>query len=71
MTEDDVIALLKREVAKAGSRAAWARLHGFSRAYVSDLLSGKSGKTEIGPRLLDALGLEVTYRRRKKATPSK
>lgn len=71
MTEDDVIELLKREVAKAGSRAAWARQHGFSRAYVSDLLTGKSGKTEIGPRLLDALGLEVTYRRRKKAAPSR
>jgi hypothetical protein len=71
MNEDDVIKLLRRDVAKAGTPAAWARLHGFSRAYVSDLLSGKSGKTEIGPRLLDALGLEVSYRRRKKGASSK
>jgi hypothetical protein len=71
MNENDVIELLRREIAKTGSRAAWARMHGFSRAYVSDLLSGKSGRTEIGPRLLDALGLEVTYRRRKKAASAK
>jgi hypothetical protein len=69
MNEQDVIKLLRREVAKAGSGAAWARTHGFSRAYISDLLTGKSGKSEIGARLLDALGLEVTYRRKKRTTP--
>jgi hypothetical protein len=69
MNERDVIELLRREVARAGSGAAWARRTGFSRAYISDLLTGKSGKSEIGARLLDALGLEVTYRRKKRTAP--
>ena len=69
MNEQDVIKLLRREVAKAGSGAAWARTQGFSRAYVSDLLTGKSGKSEIGARLLAALDLEVTYRLKKRTTP--
>jgi hypothetical protein len=64
MNKRDVIELLRREVTRAGSGAAWARRHAFSRAYISDLLTGKSGKLEIGARLLDALGLEVTYRRK-------
>jgi hypothetical protein len=68
MNERDVIELLRREVTRAGSGAAWARRHAFSRAYISDLL-GKSGKSEIGARLLDALGLEVTYRRTKRTAP--
>ena len=66
MNEEDVIEMLRREVARAGSGAAWARKHGFSRAYISDLLTGKSGRSEIGARLLDALGLEVVYRRKKR-----
>ena len=65
MNERDVIELLRRQVERAGSGAAWARRNGFSRAYISDLLTGKSGKSEIGARLLDPLGLEVTYRRKK------
>ena len=69
MNEGDVIQLLRREVSKAGSGAAWARKHGFSRAYISDLLTGKSGRSEIGARLLDALGLEVVYRRKKRPSP--
>jgi len=71
MNEEDVIEMLRREVARAGSGAAWARKHGFSRAYISDLLTGKSGRSEIGTRLLDALGLEVVYRRKKRTLPSK
>ena len=47
MNEEDVIEMLRREVARAGSGAAWARKHGFSRAYISDLLTGKSGRSEI------------------------
>jgi hypothetical protein len=69
MNERDVIELLRREVAKAGSGAAWARRHDFSRAYISDLLTGKSGKSEIGACLLDALGLEVTSRRKIRSAP--
>jgi hypothetical protein len=69
MNERDVIELLQREVTRAGSGAAWARRHGFSRANISDLLTGKSGKSEIGARLLDALGLEITYRRKRRIAP--
>ena len=71
MNAEDVIEMLRREVARAGSGAAWARKHGFSRAYISDLLTGKSGRSEIGTRLLDALGLEVVYRRKKRTFSSK
>lgn len=48
-----------------GSAAEWARRHGFSRAYVSAVLTGKTMPSD---RLLDALGLErkeVTFRRKK------
>jgi DNA-binding transcriptional regulator YdaS (Cro superfamily) len=43
------------------SQAAWARKHGVSPAYVSDVINGRR---EPGPAILDALGIErvVTYR---------
>jgi DNA-binding transcriptional regulator YdaS (Cro superfamily) len=52
------VAILKQA---APNQAAWARSHGISPAYVSDVINGRR---EPGPAILDALGIErvVTYR---------
>lgn len=54
--------MLRRECAKAGGQAAWARTAGVSPAYVSDVLHGRQ---EPGDGILRPLGLEkvVAYRR--------
>lgn len=60
MRLSEVLALLSRHCEAAGSRAAWAKAHGVSATYVSDVLGGRR---EPGVSILDALGLEkrVTY----------
>jgi DNA-binding transcriptional regulator YdaS (Cro superfamily) len=62
MTLDQVRALLRRECDKIGNQAAWAKAHGVSAAYVSDVLVGRR---EPGDAILRALGLVrvVTYQR--------
>lgn len=63
LTEAHVLARLKTAVKAAGSVADFARQVGVSQPYVSQAMSGR---TTIGPRLLDAIGIErvVTYRRK-------
>lgn len=63
MTREQVLALLRRECARAGSQAKWARAHGLSPSYVADVLSGT--RDLVPGRLLEALGVErvVGYRR--------
>lgn len=62
MTLDQVLALLRRECAKAGNQAAWAKAHDVSPAYVSDVLMRRR---EPGDAILRPLGLEriTSYRR--------
>jgi hypothetical protein len=62
MTLDQVLVLLRRECDKADGQAAWAKRHGISAAYVSDVLNRRR---EPGEGILRPLGLEkaVTYRR--------
>lgn len=62
MTNDDVRELLREEVNKAGNAMLYAKIAGCAPTYVGDVLRGKS---EPGPRIMKALGLErvVTYRR--------
>jgi hypothetical protein len=62
MTLDQVLSLLRRECRKSGSQSAWAKAHGVSGAYVSDVLQKRR---EPGEGILRPLGLEkaVTYRR--------
>lgn len=63
LTMQDVRDLLSRAV--NGNQKAWATEHGMSGAYVSDTIAGR---TDPGPKILDALGLEAvppTYRRKK------
>ena len=52
----DVIEILSRACDEAGSQAEWGRLHGFSGAYVSDVLRGRR---LISRRMLTALKLRL------------
>lgn len=62
MDRDRIIKMLVNACDKAGSQAAWAKEHGMSAAYVSDVLSGRR---DPGEKALKALGLErvVIYRK--------
>lgn len=64
MTIDQVKEFLRKECAKAGGQAAWAKAHGISPSYVSDAMQSRR---EPGDKILDALGLVrvVTYRKAK------
>jgi len=55
----DVRVLLKAECDKAGSQRAWAKAHGVSAAYVSDVLSDRRNP---GRSILAPLGLIETTR---------
>lgn len=62
------MALLRREIEKAGSQRQWALRHDISTGFLGDVLNGRA---PIGPSILTALGLEVertvtTYRRKKR-----
>lgn len=67
MRRDEVIERLRAAIARVGSQAAFAELHGISLAYVNDVLNFRR---EPGPAILEALGIEkvVTYREKPKAT---
>jgi len=60
-TADDVRRIIQDRAAPCGSVSRWARSVNVSPAYAIDVVSGK---TEPGPRICTALGLErvVTYR---------
>jgi DNA-binding phage protein len=62
MKTDDVRKLLRAEVKRQGGEAKFARQIGVSLALVYAVLNGTR---EPRGRILDALGLELTYRRRK------
>jgi hypothetical protein len=53
----------------AGSQIAWARQHGLTGAYVSDVLQAKRAP---GVSILEALGVEreITYRKKRRSAPS-
>lgn len=52
-TDADLIALLRREAAAAGSAAEWGRRHDLSRGYLCDVLAGRRA---VSARLAAALG---------------
>ncbi len=62
MLTSDVVILLRKRCAAAGSAKAWAKAANVSESYVSDVLRGRR---EPAPAILDALGLErvLTYRK--------
>lgn len=53
-TKEDVRTALRAECWSAGSQAVWAKRHGFSRSYITDILKGRRDVTE---KLAAALGL--------------
>lgn len=64
MTEDEVIERLRVACQNAGGQKAFAKLHDFTPAYVSDVLRGKRGPAD---RILAAIGLErvIIYQKRR------
>lgn len=59
MTENDVRKMLKRACNEAGSQRAFARKHGLSAAYISDVLLGHRAPAGT---ICRALGLQMTVR---------
>jgi hypothetical protein len=56
--EEDVIRLLRVDIEKDGSQAAWARRCGIERANVNAMLSGR---IPVSKPVANALGLRRTY----------
>lgn len=61
MTEQEALCVLAAQIEQCGSAQAWAKKHGVSPSYVSDV---RMGRRDMGEKMLSALGLErvVTYR---------
>lgn len=59
-TKYEVVDRLRAAVEAAGGQRAFALQHGFSPAYVNDVLHGRR---DLAPRILSVLGFErvVTY----------
>lgn len=55
MTETAVRNILERQIRGMGSQRAWAKTYRVSPQHVSDTLLGRR---ELGPKILDALGIE-------------
>jgi DNA-binding phage protein len=56
LEQKDIVQLLRREVKKAGSQAAWAKKHGVDRSRVNKALQHASAPTES---IILALGLRI------------
>ena len=54
----DVLALLRSEIARAGSQAAWAKQAGVSRIVVNKILNGRGFPTK---KILKALKLGTVF----------
>jgi len=55
----DVYAMLRQSCRDAGGQSAFARKHGVTAAYVSDVLNGRQ---DPGPALLKAIGVRKVVR---------
>jgi hypothetical protein len=65
---DDVIRLLHSEIAAAGGQSQWARQKSVNRTSVVSILSGRRN---LQPKILRALGLEeITVYRRVRKLPA-
>lgn len=56
MTKDQALAVVQREIEKAGNQKAFAEKHGISQAFLSDMLKGKRA---LSPKVLGPVGLEM------------
>jgi transcriptional regulator with XRE-family HTH domain len=63
LSQDQALASIKKKIDGEGSQLAFARKHGLSPAYISDVLTGRRDPSKA---ILDAVGLErvVTYRKK-------
>ncbi len=52
MSKDELVAELRRRCAEAGTISDWAKGHGLSAIYISDVLNGRRG---VGRKLLKAM----------------
>jgi DNA-binding transcriptional regulator YdaS (Cro superfamily) len=59
---EDVLKLLRAEIAAAGSQSEWARIKGVNRPVLNYALRGRR---KLQPKILKALGLEkvTVYKR--------
>jgi DNA-binding phage protein len=55
---EDVLKLLRSEVARAGGQVAWAKTAGVSRPVLNRILNGRGSPTK---KMIKALGLRVVY----------
>jgi DNA-binding phage protein len=55
---EDIVKLLRSEVAKAGGQLAWAKKVGVSRPVLNRVLNGRGSPTK---KMIKALGLRVVY----------
>lgn len=62
LTEQELLDYLRTAIQQAGSQQAFARQHGISAQYISDVLRGRR---EIGAKIAQALGYERVVRYRK------
>ena len=58
----DVIQAVREACREAGSQKEWAKAKGFHPSFVSEVLNGR---TDISERLLEALGWEIHYRKKR------
>jgi DNA-binding phage protein len=61
--EKDVIRLLRSEVKRAGSQAAWAKKAGIQRTWINKILKGRTAPTK---KVISALKLRTVYVRKKR-----
>lgn len=62
LSEDEMRAVLARDVERVGSQSEWARQRGFAQAYVNRVLNSNE---PVGTRIAWALGYarEVSFRK--------
>jgi len=58
LDDDEVRALLRAAVEREGNQVAFARRHGFDRAHLNMILSGKRG---LSNKVIAALSLRKVY----------
>lgn len=57
----NVLDEIKRAIKKAGNQSAFAKIAGISPQFLSDILAGRR---EPSDKVLEALGLERSYRKK-------
>ena len=67
LEQEDVLALLRKRVEKAGSQLAWSKKTGMCRPNLNNILNGRRPLRGV---ILPSLGLRVAYVRNSQSKPS-